>query len=353
MALNSGPGAHTFGLYVGLVAGIAVFVAFALFLVELIASVVRQDGRGITKALSGLVVAFLGTTIAISVTVALLDAVDALSNGVLQVALGQNMNQLGKALLGAGVAATFTNPAATLLFALLVLVCVVIVWAALMVRKLLIIIAAVFAPLAFAGGTSRLTSSWVRRWIESTLALILSKLILIFIFIIGYGILIGGLGEPAHPSAGQRVTNIAIGALTLAMAGLAPWMALKTVHFAGAHFEHLHAQSQNVTAGAAKAAGMASPQKLARHLGSPGEGGSAGGGSNSNGSGNGANNSNVAASGQPKTSAGRNQRGRIQRRGGIRGRTRRRGGCRRHRGRPSRPQSRRPATAATAANGQP
>jgi type IV secretion system protein TrbL len=262
VSLDSGPGSQTFGRYVGLVAGIAVFVAFILYLVEIISAVLRQDGRGLTHALKGLVVAFLGTSVAIAFTVALLEAVDALASGFLQVALGQTMDQLGKALLGAGIASTFTNPAAQMLFALVVLAAVVIVWAALMIRKLLIIIAAVFAPLAFAGGTSRFTSGWVRKWIEATVALVLSKLILVVIFVVGYGILVGGLGEPAHPSGAQRVTNMAVGALTLAMAGLAPWMALKTVHFSGQHFEHVHGQVGNATAGAATAAGLFSPQKL-------------------------------------------------------------------------------------------
>ena len=88
-----------------------------------------------------------------------------------------------------------TNPAVALLLALIVLGAVIVVWGAMMVRKLLIIVAAVFAPLAFAGATSDISTSWVRKWIETMVALIVSKLILVIIFVIGLGVLTDGLGE--------------------------------------------------------------------------------------------------------------------------------------------------------------
>ena len=148
VALNSGPGRPTFYTYLGLVAGIALVVATGLFVIQIITAVLRQDGRALRKAVTGLLIAVLGAGFAVGLTVLLLAAVDALCNGVLQVALGQSMQELGNHLLGVGVQGAVTNPAGMLLLSLLVLISVVIVWAALMIRKLLIVVTAVFAPLA-------------------------------------------------------------------------------------------------------------------------------------------------------------------------------------------------------------
>jgi type IV secretion system protein TrbL len=280
VSLVSGPGEKTFYFYLGLVASIALVIAFGLFIVQIITSVLKQDGKGLVRAMTGLVVAFLGASFAIGTTVLLLRAVDALSDGVLQLALGQSMQQLGNHLLGVGIEGAVTNPAGEMLLAIVVLFAVVIVWVALMIRKLLIIVSAVFAPLAFSGATARVTTGWIRKWIEMMVALIFSKLILIFIFIIGYGVLFASLGEPANPTGAQKITNVVVGVLILAMAGFAPWLAIKMVHFAGQHFEEVHRQASNATAGAQTV--MAAPQKLGKmpgmngNNGSPGRSGSSG-----------------------------------------------------------------------------
>jgi type IV secretion system protein TrbL len=260
VALNSGPGRPTFYTYLGLVAGIALVVATGLFVVQIVTSVLRQDGRGLRKAVTGLLIATLGAGFAVGLTVLLLAAVDALCDGVLKVALGQSVQQLGNHLLGVGVEGAITNPAGMLLLSLLVLISVVIVWVALMIRKLLIVVTAVFAPLAFAGGTAQFSTGWVRKWVEMMVALIVSKLILIFMFIIGYGVLFASLGEPANATGSQKITNVAIGVLILAMSGFAPWIAIRMVHFAGHHFDQVHYQAAAATAGVAAMTSV--PQKV-------------------------------------------------------------------------------------------
>jgi len=77
--------------------------------------------------------------------------------------------------------ATVQNPAASLLFAVIILCAVVVVWAAMMVRKMTLLISAVLAPLAFAGATAEITRSWVRKWIEFVCAMVASKLLLVII----------------------------------------------------------------------------------------------------------------------------------------------------------------------------
>ena len=138
-----------------------------------------------------------------------------------------------------------------------------IVYFALVVRKVLIVVTAIFAPLAFAGSLADITVSWTRRWIETTVALIVSKLILILIFIAGYGILIEGVGQ-AGSGTTQKVTQVISGVLVLFLAGFAPWSALKIVHFTGEHAHQIHSLGSSTVAGAAAGGRMA--QKAAPYF---------------------------------------------------------------------------------------
>jgi hypothetical protein len=261
-----GLGGRGFDADIGLVAAIAVVVATGLFAVQIITSVLRRDHGGLARAGRGVLVAFVGGGAAIAVTNLLLAAVDALSSGVVHAATGGTITQLGGRLFAATAVSSLANPAAQLLLSLIVIGAVVVVWAAMMIRKLLIIVAAIFAPAAFAGAAADITTGWVRRWIETMIALVVSKLVLVFIFVIGLGVLAGGVGEASGPGtpgtggAGQDVTQLVVGALILLLAGFAPWLALKLVHFTGDHFAHLHALSGYATAGAATA--VAAPQKI-------------------------------------------------------------------------------------------
>jgi hypothetical protein len=100
----------------------------------------------------------------------------------------------------------------------------------------------------------------VRRWIEFTLALVFSKLILVIIFMIGLSVLNGaGQSSGSGHHVSQSMTNLAVGALTLLLAGFAPWIAIKMVHFAGDSFHAVHAQA--ATAGAGVQTVVAAPQK--------------------------------------------------------------------------------------------
>jgi type IV secretion system protein TrbL len=249
-----------------IVTTLAAVVATGLFAIQIIASVLRHDGRGLARAVKGLLVAFLGSVGAIATTSLLLASVDAVSAGFVQAATGDSTQQMGTRILSATAITAAGNPAVVLVLALIVLGAVIVVWGAMMVRKLLIIVAAVFAPLAFAGATSDISTSWVRKWIETMVALIVSKLILVIVFVIGLGVLTDGLGEATGPSANasatQSVTQTIIGALILLMGGFAPFLAIKLVHFGGEHFAQLHGHAQASLAGAHSVA--AAPQKAQR-----------------------------------------------------------------------------------------
>jgi hypothetical protein len=248
-----------FHLDVGIVATIAASVAVGLFVIQVMASTIRRDPGGLGRAARGLVVAFIGAGVAIGATNVLLAAVDALSAGVVQAATGRSLPELGQAILtGSSISQASSNPAAIIIFAMAVLVAVAFVWAALTVRKILIVLSAVFAPLAFAGSLADITASWVRRWIEVTVALIVSKLILVIIFVVGLDMLVKGVGQ-AGSGGTQRATQAVSGLLVLAVAGFAPWLALKLVHWSGDQFHQIHGLASASAAGAHKA--VQAPQK--------------------------------------------------------------------------------------------
>jgi hypothetical protein len=255
-----------------IVSTLAIVVATGLFIIQIIASVLRRDGAGLARAIKGLLIAFVGSVAAIAITSLLLAAIDAISAGFVQVATGDSVQQMGSQLLTATAVTSAGNPAVVLVLALVVLGAVIVVWGAMMVRKLLIIVAAVFAPLAFAGATADITTSWVRKWIETMIALIVSKLILVIVFVVGLGVLTDGLGESmsssAHASASQSITQTIIGALILLMGGFAPFLAIKLVHFGGDHFAQIHGHAQASLAGAQTV--VAAPQKAQRMAGSLG-----------------------------------------------------------------------------------
>ncbi|HET9441882.1 MAG TPA: hypothetical protein VFO65_01095 [Acidimicrobiales bacterium] len=224
-------------------------VAVGLFALQLSASALRRDMGGLGRGLKGLVVAFIGGGAAIGVTNALLAATDSLSDGIVMAATGGTMEEMGRALVATGAIQSATaNASGVLLLSLFALVATVAVWAALMVRKVLIVVSAVFAPVAFAGSISDVTVSWTRRWIETTLALIVSKLLLVIIFVVGLEVLLGGAGQ-AGDGVGQSVTQVVSGLLVLLVAGTAPLVALKLVHWSGSQFHNLHALATTSTGG--------------------------------------------------------------------------------------------------------
>ena len=237
---------------------IAVVLSLALFLVQVITSVLRREPGGLGRAVKGLVVALVASVFALAVTRILLGVVDSLSEGVVSYAMGTNIAGLGTQLAIVNIEGV-NNPAIVLLFSIIILAAVVVVWAAMMIRKMMIIIAAVLTPLAFSGATADITRGWVRKWIEFMAAMIASKLLLVIIFMIGVSVM-EGAGMSAQPGPGQQLTQLATGSLILLMGGFAPWAAIKMFHFTGDALHSAHATAVQSLSGARTV--LASPQKV-------------------------------------------------------------------------------------------
>jgi hypothetical protein len=188
--------------------------------------------------------------------------VDQLCVGIVKVATGGTIATLGTKIIGGAFFTTaVASPATILILSLFAIVAVAIVWFSLVIRKMLIIITAVFAPIAFAGGVADLSRGWVRKWLEAMLALVFSKLILIIIFVIGLGVL-GGMGSATGGTPLNSITGEITGLLILLVAGFSPWMALRLVHFTGDHMATMGQSASHASAGASTVVGA--PQKAAQ-----------------------------------------------------------------------------------------
>ena len=255
-------GGPNFELDLGIVVSIAVVLCLGLFVIQMAVSALRRDAGGVGRALRGLVIATVGCAITLASLNVLLLGVDQLCVGIVKVATGGTIATLGTKIIGgAFFTITFASPATVLILSLFAIVAVAIVWFSLVIRKMLIIITAVFAPIAFAGGVADLSRGWVRKWLEAMLALVFSKLILIIIFVIGLGVL-GGMGSATGGTPLTSITGEITGLLILLVAGFSPWMALRLVHFTGDHMATMGQSASHASAGASTVVGA--PQKAAQ-----------------------------------------------------------------------------------------
>lgn len=255
-------GGANFELDLGIVVSIAVVLCLGLFVIQMAVSALRRDAGGIGRSLRGLVVATLGCAITLASLNVLLAGVDQLCVGIVKIATGDTIATLGSKIIGDAVFTTaFASAPTILILSLFAIAAVAIVWFALVIRKMLILITAIFAPIAFAGGVADLSRGWVRKWLEAMLALVFSKLILIIIFVIGLGVL-GGMGSVGGGTPLTSITGEITGLLILFVAGFAPWMALRLVHFTGDHMSTLAQSAGHASAGASTVVGA--PQKMAQ-----------------------------------------------------------------------------------------
>ena len=208
---------------------VALVLIVGLFVVQVIGAAIRREPGGLARAVTGAAFSTIATAAAGAVVQALLVAVDAICDGIAGLA-GTSIEQAARDLLDATVLTQLAtgglgagSGALMVLFGLLFILGAVLTLGTLLVRQALIVIAVVVAPLALAGGTARVTSGWVLRWVQVTLALILSKLAIVVVFVVAVGMVgdAGGIGA------------LLSGLILLLLAALAPWGCFKVLDFAG------------------------------------------------------------------------------------------------------------------------
>lgn len=241
---------------VGVSTALAGVMVVALFVMQVTKGALRRDPHALGRALTGCGMAFLGAAAAIIVTESLLALTDALSTDVVHLAGQRDLASMGKLLTPVDVlSASGFTPALVIALSVFFVIGSVLVWAVFIIRKALIIVAAVFAPIAFGGAPADATRTWVRKWIEFTLAMVFSKLVVVLIFTIALSLVSQSQGD----STG--LSNLMTGLLLLVLASFSPWMVFKLVHFVGGDIAAAHhsaiASDTRAAAGSAMAMGAA------------------------------------------------------------------------------------------------
>ena len=222
--------------------GIAVFVMLIFFCLQLITGLIRRDPTALTRAALGLAKSILGSFVALALLATALEITDQLCIGIVNAA-GTNMEQMGDrialltaGLVGINVAAPGAGAILTIFIAGLAIGAAGIVWISLLVRKALLLVAIVFAPVALAGSSWDHTRGWVSKWASFVIALILSKVVLVVIFLLA-------TAQVSAPIDGdiQSASDSIAGVVLMLMAGFAPYMTYKAINFMG--FDMYHAMS--------------------------------------------------------------------------------------------------------------
>ncbi|MEC5185922.1 type IV secretion system protein TrbL [Cryobacterium sp. MP_3.1] len=222
--------------------GVAVFVTLVLFCLQLITGLIHRDPTALARAATGLAKSVLGAFVLITITALLLEITDQLTIGIVQ-ASGNTMEGMGDriALLPAGltainVAAPGVGAIVTIFLSALAISAAAIVWFSLLIRKALLLVAIVFGPIALAGATWDAAKGWFAKWVAFVIALILSKLVLVVIFLVA----VAQVSAPIDADLASISDPIA-GIVLMFVAAFAPYITYKFISFVG--FDMYHAMS--------------------------------------------------------------------------------------------------------------
>lgn len=225
--------------------GVAVFVALIFFCLQLITGLVHRDPSALSRAALGLAKSVLGSFVLVTITGLLLEITDQLAIGVVQ-ASGNTMEGMGDriALLAAGlttinIGAPGVGAIVTIFLSALAISAAAIVWFSLLIRKALLLVAIVFGPVALAGATWDAAKGWFTKWVAFVIALILSKLVLVVIFLVA----IAQVSAPIDADLASISDPIA-GIVLMFIAAFAPYLTYKFLNFVGLDMHHAMSSEQ-------------------------------------------------------------------------------------------------------------
>lgn len=225
--------------------GIAVVVMVGFFLLQIIGGMVRREPGALSRAALGLAKAVIGSFVALTLLATALEITDQLCIGIVE-ADGTSMSQMGDrvGLLAAGlatinVAAPSAAAVLTIVLAGLAIAAALVVWGSLLIRKALILLGIVFAPVALAGSSWDHTRSWVSRWATFVIAMILSKLVLVVIFVLATS----QVSAPIDADL-QSVSQPIAGVVLMLLGAFAPYLTYKTIAWMGFDTHHVISAEQ-------------------------------------------------------------------------------------------------------------
>lgn len=214
--------------------GIALFIVAIFFFLQLITGMIHRDPTALSRTALGAGKSILGSFVVITLTTVLLEIVDQLCIGLIQAAgettesMGNQLLLLANALAGLNIAAPGVGAIVSIFLAGLMIAAIGIVWFSLLIRKALILVTVVLAPLALSGASWDVTKGWIGKWATFLIALIVSKLVLVVVFLVA-------ITQVATPidSGLTAVTEPIAGIVLLGIAAFAPYMVYRLISFIG------------------------------------------------------------------------------------------------------------------------
>ncbi|OHV38335.1 hypothetical protein CC117_15435 [Parafrankia colletiae] len=205
-----------------IVFGVSILIVTGLFLCSCTVAALRGDPHVFVRALVSTGTAIIGSFIALT----LLQMILAASDGMAE-AFG-NDKELGADL----VAQLRTLPeqgnfALDLVLSLLVAIFSFTLFVVLYIRKVAIIVVAVFIPLYLAGQPTMTTSTWIKRAAEMLVALIFAKPVIYAIFALG-----AGIAQDPSGSTVDQTLSILSGVVVMIAAVFSPFMLMHLLGFA-------------------------------------------------------------------------------------------------------------------------
>lgn len=216
--------------------GLGSLVLLPMLLIASIRAVMNQDlGQLLRSFLVYLPIAIFGTFVAVYLTQTLLAVTDSMSAAVADGVAGdasQIFDSVGKGLGTVGTVAPATPSFAIFFGALFLILGSFFVWLELLVRSAAVTMSVFFLPLMLAGLVWPTTSRWARRLVETLVALILSKFVIVAVI----SLATAALAEPGGGGFG----SVMGGAALMLMAAFSPLALLKLMPMVeGAAVSHL------------------------------------------------------------------------------------------------------------------
>jgi hypothetical protein len=245
-------GASWFTDHYQTMAALAGLVVVPMLLLGIIQSIYRQSASMLLRSVVvNVPLAILLTTVAVQLVQLGLAVTDAMSAAVAQgagVDGGNFMGSVAHELSGSQPLDSAGVPAFVLFIgALVVVLGALLVWVELLVRASAVYVAVLFLPLALASLAWPAVAHWSRRLVDTLVALILGKFVIVSVLSLAAGALGGGTapiaGGPGGSNAGAGFTDVLAGAALLLLSAFAPWALFRLLPFleagAAGHLEGL------------------------------------------------------------------------------------------------------------------
>ncbi len=234
-------GASWFADHFRTMAGLAGVVIVPLMLFGVIQAIHRQSASMLIRSVAvNVPLAILLTAVAVKLVQLGLALTDSMSATVAQGAgldanhfFGSTITALSGPATGGPATPTFV----VLIGGLAVVFGAFLLWVELLIRSAAIYVAVLFLPLALASLAWPAIAHWCRRLVDTLVALILSKFVIVSVLSLAAGALAGGSGSaPAGSGAGSTAgqgsfTDVLGGAALLLLAAFAPWALFRLLPF--------------------------------------------------------------------------------------------------------------------------